>query len=138
MGIAHRSDPAAGCTTSVWDGSLDAHDVRQHLIRLAEDRAWPPGPLHLTDLTTMTGASIPNPELLDLLYEGTNLPEELNVAVVVQPEFLRKPTLQFASATRAMHATVFTDLDLACTHLGISAATARTTISELRDELRQR
>ena len=138
MGIVYRTDRTLGCTTSVWDGSIDAHDVQQHLFRLAEDHSWPPGPLHLTDLTTMTRATIPNPELLDLLYEGTNLAEELKVAVVVRSEFLRRPALRFKSATREIGAKTFADLDLACAYLGIGAAWARTTLEDLREELQQR
>jgi hypothetical protein len=135
MGIVYRADRSVGCTTSVWDGSIGPEDVQQHLIRLAEDREWPPGRLHLTDLTTIQDATIPDPELLDLLYEGTNLSEELKVAVVVRSEFLRRPDLRFASAAHEISATTFTDLDLACAYLGIDAAGARATIKDLREEL---
>ena len=138
MGIAYRVDPSTGCTTSVWDGNIGPGDVQQHLLLLAADRGWPPGPLHLTDLTTITRADIPDPELLDLLYEGTNLAEELKVAVVVHPEFLRSSGPQFTTAASAMRAMTFTDLDPACAHLGIDAAAARVAISDLREELRGR
>jgi hypothetical protein len=135
MGIAYRADPALGCTTSVWDGSISAEDVRQHVVLLAGDGEWPPGQLHLTDLTTITDATIPDPELLALLYEGTNLSEELRVAVVVRSDFLPSPVLRFASATREMIATTFTDLAKACAHLGTSEAEVRATIEDLREEL---
>ena len=138
MGIAYRADRSVGCTTSVWDGSIDGEEVRRHLVVLAGDREWPPGPLHLTDLTTITDATIPDPVLVDLLYEGTNLSEELKVAVVVRSEFMRGPDLRFASATREMHATAFADLDHTCAYLGIGAEGARATIENLREELRQR
>ena len=138
MGIAYRVDPSSGCTTSVWDGNIGPGDVQQHLLLLAADRGWPPGPLHLTDLTTITRADIPDPELLDLLYEGTNLAEELKVAVVVHPEFLRSSGPQFTTAASEMRAMTFTDLDPACAHLGIDAAAARATISDLREALRGR
>ena len=138
MGIAYRADRALGCTTSVWDGSIGAADVRQHLLRLAEDREWPPGRLHLTDLTTITDATVPDAELLDLLYEGTNLAEELEVAVVVRADFPGSTDLRFASAAREMRAASFTDLVLACAHLGIPASGAQATIRELREELERR
>ena len=137
MGIAYRTDRSLGCTTSVWDGTIVAGDVRDHLVALAGDRDWPPGHLHLTDLTTIANATIPDPELLDLLYEGTNLVEELRVAVVVRSEFLLRPGLRFASASAEIRATSFTDVDLASAHLGIDASTARATIDELRHELQQ-
>jgi hypothetical protein len=136
--IAYRVDQSVGCTTSVWDGNIGPGDIQQHLLVLAADREWPPGPLHLTDLTTITRADIPDPELLDLLYEGTNLSEDLKVAVVVRPEFLRSSDPQFTSAAAEMRATTFTDLDPACAYLGIDPAATRATISEIRAELQQR
>ena len=87
MAIAYRADRELGCTISVWDGVVTGADVRQHLVRLAGDRDWPPrGNLHLSDLTTVTKATVPDPELLELLYEGTNVATDLKVAVVVRPE----------------------------------------------------
>jgi hypothetical protein len=135
MGIAYRADRSLGCTTSVWDGDVSTEDVQQHLIRLAGDPEWPPGQLHLTDLTTIGDVSIPDPELLALLYEGTNLSEELKVAVVVRADFVDSADLRFASAAQEMSATTFTDLALACTYLGLSETEVRATIEDLREQL---
>lgn len=135
MGIAYRADRTLGCTVSVWDGIVTGADVREHLVRLAGDNDWPPGHLHLTDLTTITKASVPDPELLDLLYEGTNVAEELRVAVVVRagPDF--EPDLRYATATEAVAATTFADLPLACAFLAVQEDAIQATIIELRQEL---
>jgi len=138
MGIAYRADRLLGCTTSIWDGDIDAEDVQQHLITLAGDPDWPPGRLHLTDLTTVGDVTVPDPDLLALLYEGTNLSEELQVAVVVRSDFPPEPGPRFASATSQMSATTFTDVAGACAHLGVDAAVVQATIEDLREELRRR
>ena len=138
MGIAHRADRSLGCTVSVWDGDVGVEDVQQHLIALAGDRDWPPGLLHLTDLTTIGTVSVPDPELVALLYEGTNLSEELRVALVVRPEALDKPDVRFASAAREVKAQLFTDLTLACANLGVDSTAVAATIEQLRAELTHR
>jgi hypothetical protein len=138
MGIAYRADRPLGCTISVWDGSISPADVQEHLIAIAGDRDWPPGPLHLTDLTTIVEATIPDAQLVDLLYEGTNLAEELKVAVVVRADFPSTRDLRFASAAREMRATTFADFTSACAYLGVDAASVQATVEDLRTELTRR
>ena len=135
MGIAYRADRSLGCTVSVWDGTVTAADVRHHLIRLAGDNDWPPGRLHLTDLTTITKATVPDPELVDLLYEGTNAAEKLKVAVVVRSDPRFAPELRYANAAEELAAITFVDLAVACAYLGVSQDAIQATISELRQEL---
>ena len=123
---------------SVWDADVGAEDVQQHLIALAGDHDWPAGPLHLSDLTTIGTVSVPDPELVALLYEGTNLSEELKVAVVVRPDVSEHPDTRLASAAREMRASIFTDLGAACEHLGVDTASISATIAQLRAELARR
>jgi hypothetical protein len=135
MAIAYRADRSHACTVSVWDGDVTADDVRHHLARLAVDEDWPAGPAHLTDLTTIKTADVPDPELLALLYEGTTLAEDLKIAVVVRAEPRFEPALRYETATAKLAATTFDDLGTACRYLGVSAPAMQATIAELRQQL---
>ena len=77
MGISHRAEPSIGCTFDVWDGEVSDDDLCHHLVRLAEDNAWPAGHAHLTDLSTLVSAPVPDPQVLDALYDGTSLGHDL-------------------------------------------------------------
>jgi hypothetical protein len=136
MPVNHRAVRAIGCTIAVWDGDLTTEDMQQQLIRLASDPDWPPGPLHLVDGTTLGSAMIPDPELLELLYEGTNLVQQMRIAIVVRPDFLDDETrTRFQTARDAFDAATFTGLDSACSYLGVKPSTVLATIAELRSEL---
>ncbi len=137
MGIAHRAEPSIGCTFDVWDGEVSTDDVREHLVRLAGDRDWPAGRGHLTDLTTLETAPVPDPEVLDALYEGTGLGNDLKVAVVVPPGFPPELDLRYTTLTEELVAQSFTELGQACAYLGIDEARARVILDELREGLRR-
>jgi hypothetical protein len=134
MPIGHRAVKALGCTIAVWDGKLTSEDMAQQLIRLASDPEWPPGASHLVDATTLQEVIIPDPQLLELLYEGTQLVERIRVAVVVSPDFLDEARGHFRTAVDAFDAAPFTDVDAACAYLDVSPTTVRATIDELRRE----
>ena len=137
MGIVHRAEPLVGCTFGVWDGEVTADEVREHLVRLAGDRDWPAGHGHLTDLTTLARAPVPDPEVLDALYEGTSLGDDLKVAVVVPAGFPSDTDLSYTTATEVLAARSFSDLEPACAFLGVDVARARVVLDELRQELRR-
>jgi hypothetical protein len=134
MPIGHRAVNTLGCTIAVWDGSLTSEDMAQQLIRLASDPEWPPGPSHLVDCTTLEGVIIPDPDLLELLYDGARFVERVRVAVVVRPDFLDETRAHFHTAVDAFEAATFTDVDTACVHLGVDPVAVRATIDELRRE----
>jgi hypothetical protein len=134
MPIGHRAVSALGCTIVVWDGLLTSEDMTQQLIRLASDAAWPPGPRHLVDCTTLEAVIIPDPQLLELLYEGTPFVQRIRVAVVVRQDFLDETRARFHTAVDAFEAATFTELDTACAYLGVSAPAVRVTLDELRRE----
>jgi hypothetical protein len=119
VGIAHISVASHSCTFEVWDGDIDEVEVHAHLFRLAEDPAWPPGVLNLVDLTTVGSVSIPDPELVALLREGTLLEKKLKTALVVRPELLDTNAPRYDEAARATGVRVFGDLGAASDHLGI-------------------
>ena len=133
MVIAHNAVPMQRCTFEVWDGDIGEAEVGAHLLRLAVDPDWPPGPLNLVDLTTIGTISIPDPDLVALLREGTILETELKTALIVGPELMREHASpaydQVASATGV---TVFTDSRAAAVHLGIDVDLALRLLVELR------
>jgi hypothetical protein len=137
VGIAYRAEPAVGCTFDVWDGEVTADDVREHLVRLAGDRDWPAGHGHLTDLTTLAKAPVPDPEVLDALYEGTSLGNDLKVAVVVPAGFPPDIDLRYTTVTEELVPQSFSELGLACAYLGVDEARVRVILDELRQELRR-
>jgi hypothetical protein len=135
MGIAYRIDHVLGFTLVVWHGDVTAQDAKEHLVQLAADSQWPPGRLLLTDISTVGRVTLPDPELLELLLEGTDLRERLEKVVVVPPAFLRGNGIEKAAASLGMKAKPFGDLDAACDHLGVDPASVRTVTDELRREI---
>ncbi len=136
MGIAFRVLVDVGCTVSVWDGEVTAAEARDHVVQLADSADWPPGPLHLTDVSTLRRGVIPDADLVGLLYEGTRLTADLKVAVLVAAGALPTNDLRFKAATAALFATAFDDLDAACAYLGVPHRTIAATLAELRAALR--
>ena len=132
MSILYRADRALGCTIAIWDGDITGEDARKHLVRLASDPNWPPGSLHLADLTTTSTVAIPDPELVELLFEGSNLAKELSIAVVVRSEFLGDSDARYDTSMGAMNAATFTDLDAACAYLNLDSRDVAAVIEELR------
>lgn len=135
MGIAYRIDKALDCAVVVWDGRVTAEEQREHVLRLAADRQWPPGGFQLTDLTTVTDVALPDGELVELLIEGTNIREQLEAVILVRPDFLEGAWIEDAVKVRGAIPKPFRDLDLACAHLGVSAPAIQLTIDQLRQEL---
>jgi hypothetical protein len=134
--IAHRAVEAHRCTFEVWDGDIDEAEVRAHLLRLANDPEWPPGLLNLVDLSTTGAISIPDPELVAVLREGTILESELKTALVVRPEFMDVSTPPaYEESARATGVTTFGDLHSASAHLGIAAEVSLRLIADLRQSL---
>jgi hypothetical protein len=135
VGIAYRLDRALGFTLVVWHGDVTAQHAKDHLVQLAADREWPPGRLLLTDISTVGRVTLPDPQLLDLLLEGTDLREGLEKVVVVPPAFLAGNGIEKAAASLGMRARPFGELEAACEHLDIDATAVQGTIDELRQEI---
>ena len=137
MVIAYRAEPSVGCTFDVWDGVVTADEVREHLVRLASDRDWPAGHGHLSDLTTLAKAPTPDPEVLDALYEGTRLGDDLKVAVLVPAGFPRDTDLRYGTLTESLAPQSFRELGFACAYLDVHEAKARVILDELRQEVQR-
>ncbi len=132
MPIRYRADRALGCTIAVWNGDITGEDALQHVFRLAEDGNWPPGSLHLADLTTVATVSIPDPELVDLLFEGTTLAADIRIAVIVRPDFVSTVDTRYDTSMGTMNAATFTDLTAACDYLRLDSRDVAAVIEALR------
>jgi len=134
MSILYRADRALGCTIAIWDGDVTGEDGRKQLVRLASDPNWPPGPLHLADLTTISSVAVPDPELVALLLEGSNLVKELTIAILVRSDFLgdERTSERYDTSMGVMNAATFTDLDAACAYLDLDSQQVAAVIEDLR------
>jgi hypothetical protein len=136
MGIAHKLLPEFGLTVVVWHGEVTARDSLDHLARLAEDPHWPPGLLHLTDMRTATSVALPDPEILELLFEGTHWRDaDLRKVVIVTDELLARTTVQDAAASLGMNASIFGDVPSACDLLRIDPETMTALLDKLKSEV---
>ncbi len=133
MGVGHRIDPSIGLTCVVWDGRVSAEEAEAHLLRIARDLDWPPGPLHLTDLTTAIEVAPPNAELIATLVEGH---PPFRMAIAARPGFQTAGRFARAAAASGTTVAVFRSVDAACVWLGVDAGAVLTMVRELRDELR--
>jgi hypothetical protein len=132
MSIRYRADRALGCTIAVWDGDITGQDALEHVLRLAEDRDWPPGSLHLADLRTVATVSIPDPELVEVLFEGTTLAADIRIAVILRPDFVSTADARYDTAMGTMNAATFAELDAACEYLGLDPRDVAAVIEGLR------
>jgi hypothetical protein len=138
MPIVYRADRALGCTIVVWDGDLTSRDMQQQLRRMSADPDWPPGPRHLVDSTTIGTVSMPEPDLLELLYEGTNLLRQMRVAAIVRPDLVAAAGVPYKTATHEFHVATFADLRPASEYLGLNFTAVQTVIEELRRQISRR
>jgi hypothetical protein len=135
VGISYRIDDTLDCAVVVWDGRVTEDELREHVLRLAADRRWPPRGFLLTDLTTATDVALPDGDLVDVLTEGMNIREQLPAVILVRPAFLEGTWIDDAVKVRGAIPTPFTDLADACAHLGVSAPAAQRAIDQVRQEL---
>ena len=135
MGIGYRIDTDLGLTVVVWDGNVSAEDCRHHLIKLAEDARWPPGPRQIADLTTLQESTIPDPDLVDVLSK-TSLLDDLNLVLVLTSDDLYPSRAVRLNAMRTVPSMIFTGLDRASRFLEVDEATVRAMADEGGVELR--
>ncbi len=137
MGIGYRIDPDLGLTVVVWDGRVTGEDCRRHLITLAEDTRWPPGPRQITDVSSLRDFVPADPELIDILAEGLDVIGDLKLVLVVTAGGLYPESEARFKATRDSATMIFTDLDRASRYLSVDEATVRAMVDEVREELRE-
>ncbi|HVJ98904.1 MAG TPA: hypothetical protein VNC41_18910 [Acidimicrobiia bacterium] len=136
VAIRHDIDEKLGLTVVVWDGDCSEHETLDHLVRLAEDTRWPPGPRQVSDIRTLNRATMPPRDLVAELIAGTDLHRTLKRVVVARPSRVESGNIPSMASVFGMNdATTFTDLDAACAHLGIDAATCRSMVDGIREGL---
>jgi hypothetical protein len=133
LGIRHDIDEKLGLTVVVWDGDCSEHETLDHLVRLAEDTRWPPGPRQLSDVRTLIRATMPPRDLVAELIAGTDLHRTLQRVVVARPSRVESGNIPSMASVFGMNgATMFTDLDTAAAHLGVDVATIRIMVDDIR------
>lgn len=134
MGIAERVVPELRLTVVVWHGVVTPSDTIEHLVRLAGNRCFPPGDRHITDIRTATNVGLPTAGVLDPLFDDTDLRnDDLEKVVIIVPTRRDAGSgIKDAAADLGLHAMPFTDIEPACTHLGVDAIAVQEIINELR------
>ena len=135
MPIGYRIDESQGLTIGVWHGALTGDDISAATEELFEDPAWPPtGRKHLTDLTTL-GAT-PDLEQLAEMHKASGLARGIRLAVVASDHFDEARKYERAVASAGLVVIVFTQVQSACSWLGVDYVSTQAAIGELRRELR--
>lgn len=139
MTIGYRIYKTLGLTLVVWDGDISGDEAEDQIRTLRSDPDWPPGPLHLLDTTTVTSAPlVANTKLVEMLNEIAES-KLIRFAVVASGDSSAEATKFQAAATAVgvSQVIVFNDISAACSWLGIDLPATRTTLADLRRELRQ-
>jgi len=137
MPIGYRIDNTQGLTIGVWQGALTADDIAVATEELFANPAWPPpGRKHLTDLTTLRAT--PDLEQLAEMHRASGLARGIRLAVVASDHFDEARKYEQAVASAGLVVIVFTQVQSACSWLGVDYASAQAAIGELRRELRDR
>ena len=138
MAIEYRLDRALGLTLVVWDGVVTGHEAEEQVRRLRADPDWPPGRLHLLDLTSVGAVpTVGETRLVEMLAEMAEM-RQIRFAVIAGDAFAEATRFQeAASAVGVTHIIVFNELSTACAWLGIDFDATRTALHALRDGLRR-
>jgi hypothetical protein len=88
-------------------------------------------------MRTVTTVTLPDPELLELLFEGSHWrDEDLEKVVIIAAELLRKTTMEDAAAALGIDARVVGDVANACAHLRVDPERIARTLDELMSEIK--
>lgn len=136
--IGYRIYKTLGLTLVVWDGRITGDEAEDHVRALRADPDWPPGPLHLLDTTSVASAPIvANTKLVEMLDEIAEA-RLIRFAVVARGALAEATQFQTeATAVGVSRVVVFSDLAAACSWLDIDLPATRTTLDDLRGELRK-
>jgi hypothetical protein len=124
VSISYRLDHQRGLTCGVWDGLVTGNDFLAHVKRITADPAWPPGNLHLTDLSTaIVDATIDDGVMkaaADLFGTHPKV-AGLRIAVVAGGAFEKAGIFERHIARYRPFMFVFNSLNPACSWLGLDA-----------------
>ena len=132
MAIEYQLDMSRGLTLVVWDGDVTFDESTNYLIRLAADSDYPPGPLHLTDLTTAADVAPPETDLLTELVAGS---DPFRMAIVAPDTSAAARHFEEAAEAVGTTVAVFDDLQAAGAWLGIDHEAAGATLDAIRRDL---
>jgi len=139
VAIAYQLYKALGLTVVVWDGVVTGYDAEEQVRRLRADPDWPPGPLHVLDVTSVSSVlTVADTKLIEMLAEMADT-RQIRFAVIANDAFDEAARFQeAASAVGVSRVIVFNELSTACTWLGLEVTATRAALGALRSELRER
>ena len=137
MAIAYRIYKTLGLTLVVWDGNVTGDEAEDQVRTLREDPDWPPGPLHLLDVTSVTEPPIvANTKLVEMLAELADA-HQIRFALVATGASDEGARFQnAATAAGVSRVIVFSDLAPACSWLEIDLSATTSILDTLRRQLR--
>ncbi len=141
MGVAYRTDKAHGLQTIVWDGTVTADDWRDHLLETFADPDWPAVTLSLTDLRSADVSNITEADRAEMIaLYGPHLDtlRGTKSAAVAGDNFDVSREFEAESSPTGLRLIIFNDLLNACTWLWIDKTAAQATVTELRQQLREK
>jgi len=142
MGIAYRCRADARCTFIVWDGDVTPEQWKDQVDRITADPGFPPGPLILADLSTAGGVPQVTTDVVEEMAHrsrehAANL-GKMRWAIVPNEAWDKARYFEMELEGSGIPTMVFNDTSVACTWLGLDTNDARTTLKDLRQELRNR
>ena len=141
MGISYRLDKAQGLMTFVWDGKVTAEDWKVHIRAILADPDWPAGTRNLSDLRGADISSITAADQTEVVAMYAPYADKLRgmkSAAVAGDNFDISREFEGRNEPAGLSLIVFNDLLNACTWLGIDKTAAQATVTELRQELREK
>jgi hypothetical protein len=134
LSITYVCNAALGCTFTRWDGEVTPAEWTDHVDRLVEDPAFPPGLRVLIDLRSASTELITRPVLEEQAARWRNLSTgmpELRAAFV--PSENREKVEQFVELLR--HANlrlgVFHQVSAACGWLDVDQVAAKAALQKM-------
>jgi hypothetical protein len=138
---AYRCDANLGCTFIVWDRDVTSDQWRGHVAKIVADPAFPPGPLLLGDLSTVSGGpGITTDVIEEMVRRWRSNATDLGLtrcAIVATGELDQARQFVVELEGSGLSVMVFDDPWAACTWLGLDTEAARTILKDLRGKLRR-
>jgi hypothetical protein len=128
--IGYRLDIVLGLTVVVWDGDVLTGQANAHLVRLAEDLWWPPGALHLLDVTTAASVAVHDPGLVRLLVEPH---PPFDMAIVAHDDDLSAQAFSRAAREIGANVTIHDTVRSACAWLEVDPIATQSMVNAIRD-----
>ncbi len=139
MPVVYRTDAPRGLTIAVIDGSVTHEEFHELARRQMDDAAWHANRRLLTDARTAVTRHVSEEELhafADLYAEMRRGDRPSRAAIVAHNDFDLAGRYGALRSSRRATMIAFNDVVTACAWLGVDIAAVRTTIAELRSELR--